>query len=167
MQLISSAGVTGGAALVYSVSNVSESFDFVQTLTNAKLMEGDMFGYSVSICGNYVVVGAPENDSDESNTGAAYIFERGVDTDETFSLVFDLLSPEPAISALFGWSVAVNSNGTIVVGAKGDRFAVGSVYVFKPNGSEIWEHVFTLEPNVTASFPTLGNAGWDVAIDEE
>ena len=152
---------------MYSVNNVSQSIEFVQTLTNEKLMEGDKFGFSVSINGKYIVAGAPENDSDKSNTGAAYIFERGVDTDEKFSFVFDLLSPEPAISALFGWSVAVNSNGTIAVGAKGDRLALGSVYIFKPNGSEIWEHVFTLEPNVTASFPTLGNAGWDVAIDEE
>ncbi|MBX3745654.1 MAG: tandem-95 repeat protein [Verrucomicrobiae bacterium] len=37
---------------------------------------GDRFGHSVSISGDYVVAGAPENDVNGSNAGAAYVFRR-------------------------------------------------------------------------------------------
>jgi hypothetical protein len=138
----------------------------VQKLTSLSSAELDRFGYSVAINEKYVVVGAPQNDGNGSNNaGAAYVFERGADGDDAFGLVSNLLSPAPAISAQFGWSVAVNSNGVIAVGAKGDRIAKGSVYIFKRKGSE-WVHVFTLEPDVIQSYPNLGNAGWSVAIDD-
>jgi hypothetical protein len=155
----------GGAAYIYNLNNDIEIIDFVQTLTNDKPSSGDKFGYSVSINGKYVVAGAPEYDGVDTNTGAAYVFEKGAETENMFSLVYELVSPTPAISAQFGWSVAVNSNGVIAVGAKGDRLAKGSVYIFKQNGST-WVHVFTLEPDVMQSFPNLGNAGWSVAIDD-
>jgi hypothetical protein len=116
--------------------------------------------------GDYVVAGAPENDGNVANTGAAYVFQKGVENSDTFSLMNDLISPSPAISSQFGWSVAVNSKGVIAVGAKGDRLARGSVYLYKPNATA-WNHVFTLEPDVTQSFPNLGNAGWSVAINDE
>ena len=126
----------------------------------------DQFGHSVAINDKFIVVGAPQHDLDEtSNAGAAYVFQK-VDGSNEYEIAVDLFSPTPAISAQFGWSVAVNSNGIIAVGAKGDRIAVGSVYIFKPSAST-WEHVFTLEPDVPPSFPNVGNAGWSVAIDEE
>lgn len=158
--------VKGGAAFVYLINNDNNTVELIQTITNAKLSEGDKFGFSLSMNGNYVVVGAPENDGDDTNTGAAYVFQKGVENDDAFSLVNDLVSPNPALSAQFGWSVAVNSKGIIAVGAKGDRFAKGSVYLFKPNSTS-WNHVYTIEPNVTQSLPNLGNAGWSVAINEE
>lgn len=156
--------VTGGAAFVYNISD-DKNVEFLQKLSNAKLNAGDKFGFAVSVSGKYVVAGAPENDGDDINTGAAYVFQKGVDSDDAFSLVYDLISPTPAISAQFGWSVAVNTDGVIAVGAKGDRVAKGSVYIFKPN-TTTWDHVFTIEPDVTQSFPNLGNAGWSVAIDK-
>lgn len=157
--------ITGGAAYVYNIDSNS-NINLVQNLTNEKLGSGDKFGFSLSINGMYIVAGAPENDGDEANIGATFIFQKGVESDDDFSLVYDLVSPTPAISAQFGWSVDVNLNGVVAVGAKGDRTAVGSVYIFKLADS-IWEHVFTLEPDVVASFPNLGNAGWSVAIDNE
>lgn len=165
-QSCQSGDITGGAAFVYSISNDDENLELTQKLTNAKLNTGDKFGFSVSINDKYVVVGAPQNDGDSTNTGAAYVFQKGVGGDDAFSLVYDLISPTPENSAQFGWSVAVNSNGVIAVGAKGDRVAKGSVYIFKPNAT-LWEHTFTIEPDVTASLANLGNAGWSVAIDDE
>lgn len=164
-RLIYLGNITGGAAYVYNIDS-NNNVNLAQNLTNEKLGSGDKFGFSISINGNYIVAGAPENDGDEANTGAAYIFEKGVENGDSFSLVYDLVSPTPAISAQFGWSVDVNLNGVVVVGAKGDRLAEGSVYIFKPADST-WDHVFTLEPDVIASFPNLGNAGWSVAIDDE
>jgi len=162
------AGVYGGAVYLFDFDNATEVFHYFQKLTPTIPTESDQFGHSVAINGKYVVVGAPQNDSvNVSNVGAAYIFEMGAGSDKSFSLISDLRSPSPAVSALFGWSVAVNSNGVIAIGAKGDRVARGSVYIFKPTESGQWEHAFTIEPNATQSFLNLGNAGWSVAINDE
>lgn len=124
------------------------------------------FGQSVAVNDEIIVVGAPQKGggTTPANAGAAYVFEKKGDS---FSLVSSLISPTPAISAQFGWSVALNSKGVIAIGAKGDRIATGSVYIFKPNSSSEWQHVYTLEPDAAQSFPNVGNAGWSVAIDDE
>lgn len=124
----------------------------------------DRFGHAVAINDKYIVVGAPQNDVGGANAGAAYVFEK---VSNSFNFASDLVSPTPAVSAQFGWSVAVNSKGVIAIGAKGDRIATGSVYLFKPNNSSKWDYVFTLKPDAAQSFPSVGNAGWSVAIDDE
>jgi hypothetical protein len=159
------AGDFTGAAYIFAYDDNAGGFKYVQKLTSSSSSDLDQFGFSVSIKEKYVVAGAPQNDQFGTNAGAAYVFQKGGSSDDDFVPVYDLASPDPAPSALFGWSVSVNSKGVIAVGAKGDRTAKGSVYIFKPAGSG-WTHVFTLEPNVTASFFNVGNAGWDVAIDD-
>ena len=159
------AGVITGAAYIFNCNN-SGGCEYAQKLTSETSVDLDQFGHSVAINDEFIVVGAPQHDLDEvSNTGAAYIFERLEGTNE-YEKVGDLFSPSPSISAQFGWSVAVNSNGIIAVGAKGDRIAIGSVYIFK-QAESTWEHIFTLEPDVSPSFPNVGNAGWSVAINDE
>lgn len=150
--------MTGGAAYVYDFDNDKETVTFVQKLTKEESNETDSFGSSVSISGKYIVVGAPGYSGDELNQGAAYIYHK--DSND-----WDLFSPEPASFAFFGFSVAVNSNGVIAVGSPGDRGEKGSVYIFRPNKSIVWEHVFTIKPDI----PELrtGYAGWSVAIDDE
>ena len=119
-------------------------------------MQGHNFGFSVAISGEYAIVGAPGyGDGEMLSTGAVYIFQK--DSND-----WDLFSPTPSVTAFFGWSVAVNSNGVIAVGAPGDRALAGLVYIFKPDGSK-WKHVYTIEPEV--SYP--GQAGYDVAIDDK
>ncbi len=85
----------------------------------------DQFGFSVSISGNTVVVGAifeASNatgvDGDQSNNsvlyaGAAYVFVR---SGRTWSQQAYLKASNPGIGDTFGWSVAV-SGDTAVVGA--------------------------------------------------
>lgn len=161
-----SAGEKTGAAYIFDYD--SNEFKHIQKLSVEQSTDMDRFGHSVSINDKYVVVGAPQHDYDGTtniaNAGAAYVFEKD---GGTFSFAFGLVSPTPAVSAQFGWSVAVNTDGVIAIGAKGDRIATGSVYIFKPNSSSEWEHVYTLEPDAAQSFPNVGNAGWSVAIDDE
>jgi hypothetical protein len=148
--------VTGGAAYVYDIDNDEETVTFVQKLTKEELNENATFGYSVSVSGDYIVVGAPYYDGDELSEGGAYIYHKGAND-------WDLFSPEPAQDAIFGWSVAVNSDGVIAVGAPGNRGYKGSVYIFKRQGTVSWKHVFTLEPKVSS----LAYFGSSVAIDDE
>lgn len=105
------------------------------------------------------------NDQFGINSGAAFVFER-VEGGNTFTQLATLYSPSPAVSALFGWSVAVNAVGDIAIGARGDRIAQGSVYVYQKAGANSqWNLIDTLAPDVTSDPPNVGNFGWSLAFD--
>ena len=127
---------------------------------------GDDVGTSVAVAGNFVVLGAPLNDRFAKNSGSVYIFQREEGGD-TFSQSAALYQPMPEVSALFGWSVAVNKDGVIAVGARAARVARGSVYVYKNTGAAQWTLAGILEPQVTQDPMNGGNFGWDVAINDE
>jgi hypothetical protein len=94
---------------------------------------GDLFGYSVAISGNTIVVGGHLEDSNStvvcnnlgsctglsdnstSDFGAAYVFER--DGAGAWQQKAYLKAPNADASDWFGWSVAISSD-TIVVGAE-------------------------------------------------
>ncbi|MFL0801650.1 MAG: cadherin-like beta sandwich domain-containing protein [Agarilytica sp.] len=87
----------------------------------------DVFGSSVAISGDRIVVGAPGTNS---SAGAAYIFFRS-GTDWVFD---ERITAETAvIGSEFGASVSI-SGDLIVVGAPGED----AVYIFEPNGDD-WE----------------------------
>ena len=118
---------------------------FTQTkkLTASDAAANDRFGYSAAIDGDTVVVGAWAKNS---NTGAAYIFERNQGGAENWGQVKKLTASDAAVSDQFGWSVAIDVD-TVVVGAYGAETA----YIFERNqgGSENWGQVQRL----TASAP--------------
>ena len=88
----------------------------------------DLFGWSVSVSGDTVVVGAPGDDAVGSFKGWAYVFER---SGTGWSQQQKLRAPDGAVGDAFGDSVSV-SGDTVVVGAPFDDTAagVGSAYVF-------------------------------------
>ncbi len=127
---------------------------------------GDMFGCSVSVSGDTVVVGAKyENSSttgvnstpNESATGAgaAYVFVR---SGSTWTQQAYLKAHQVNGEDEFGYSVAV-SGDTLVVGARGERSSTtginstpnenwlnaGAAYVFVRNGST-WSQQAYLKP---------------------
>ncbi len=97
------------------------------TLTNPSPASNDYFGYSVSLSGNTVVVGAYQDDTGASNSGQAYVFNA-----ITGALITTLANPSPASSDYFGYSVSLSGN-TAVVGAHRDNTGAsesGQAYVF-------------------------------------
>ena len=90
----------------------------------------DFFGKSVSISGDYAVVGAQENDDNGTNSGSAYVFKRA---GASWAQETKLLPSDGATIDVFGISVSI-SGDYAVVGAHRDRdngsFS-GSAYVFK------------------------------------
>jgi len=103
-----------------------------------KLLAGDgasadYFGYSVSINGNFAIVGAYGDDDNGSSSGSAYIFNRD---GMSWSQQAKLLASDGAASGSFGRSVSISGDYTIV-GASGDDSAKGSAYIFKWDGA-IW-----------------------------
>jgi hypothetical protein len=95
---------------------------------------GDSFGRSVSISGDYAIVGAPGDDDKGDWSGSAYIFRRdGTAWVEQQKLT----ASDGAASDYFGYSVSINGD-KIIVGAHGDDDkgdASGSAYIFKRNGT--------------------------------
>lgn len=91
------------------------------------------FGYSVSISGDTIAVGAEgENDGN----GAVYVFER--DPSGTWQrqarLAFVGNGNGPA---LFGWSVGLTER-TLMVGALGENGFRGAAYVFQQTAQGLW-----------------------------
>ncbi|MCH8305454.1 MAG: T9SS type A sorting domain-containing protein [Candidatus Marinimicrobia bacterium] len=89
----------------------------------------DWFGSSVSISGDYAVVGAWGNDDNGSRSGSAYVFKR---TDTSWAQEAKLLPSDGAIDYFFGFPVSI-SGDYAVLGASGD--GSGSAYVFKRSGT--------------------------------
>ncbi len=97
------------------------TIDPLVTSQVAKLLAGDgaaddRFGYSVSISGDTVVVGASE---DDSSTGSAYVFERNQTGADNWRQVAKLTASDGAAGDRFGISVSI-SGDTVVVGARLD-----------------------------------------------
>jgi len=96
-------------------------------LTASDGAASDSFGYSVTISGDVVVVGATGNDDNGDASGSAYVFR--YDGSEWIEEV-NLLASDGADGDVFGGSVSVDGDA-IAVGASGDD----SVYVFRYDGS--------------------------------
>jgi len=103
----------------------------------------DKFGFSVALEGDLAVIGTCE----DSYTGSAYVFRHDGDhwVEEA-----KLLSPDPRISELFGYAVAIRE-GTVIVCSPQDNVSApgnGAVYLFEHNGAE-WDSTAV----ITASNP--------------
>ncbi|HHE37467.1 MAG TPA: T9SS type A sorting domain-containing protein [Candidatus Cloacimonetes bacterium] len=96
--------------------------------------EDDYFGYSVSINGDYAVIGAFYDGENGDGSGSAYIFQRnGTNWTEQAKLT----ASDGAAYDEFGRSVCIDGD-YVVIGAYGDDdngFMSGSAYIFWRNGS--------------------------------
>lgn len=112
---------------------------WVDTTQNAKLVASDSrsnadFGSSLSISGDYIIIGAPGDDAGgfKRSSGSAYLFEKPaegwVNATQNGKFGGDDLDTEDN----FGRSVCISDNN-IVVGASGDddvRIGAGAAYIF-------------------------------------
>ena len=135
---------------------------FTQTkkLTASDAAANDRFGYSVATNGETVVVGAYAKNS---NTGAAYIFERNQGGIENWGQVQKLTASDAAVNDQFGRSVAIDVD-TVVVGAWLKNSNTGAAYIFKRNqgGVENWGQVKKLTASDAAGGDDFGSS---VSID--
>ena len=121
---------------------------------------GDYFGVSVSISGNYVIVGAHIEDEEptRTDTGIAYIFD--VTTGALLHTIGNPNAYGTSANDRFGISVSISGN-YVIVGAESEDDASGSAsgkaYIFELSGPDGAVEVNT--PNTaTISFnaPTIG-----------
>ncbi len=99
----------------------------------------DLYGQSVSVFGEYAVVGAPKADGQATNSGAAYIYER---VGNNWIEQTKIQANDGQTNDEFGFSVAIEED-YILVGAPSQNFVgsnSGAVYVFKKDGTNWIQH---------------------------
>jgi len=146
-----------------------------QRIWESDLRPLDMFGMSVSISSDTIVVGAPGKDRDgevfgigeQDNDGAVYIFKRNTDGSCPNNEILQVHSPTDAANEIFGKKVAIDDN-TIVVAApyqNNPHSHDGLVYVIeRENSVADWPTTTTatLNPDVSQESAEFGSA---LAID--
>eukprot|EP00658_Telonema_sp_P-2_P008154 TRINITY_DN1305_c0_g1_i9.p1 TRINITY_DN1305_c0_g1~~TRINITY_DN1305_c0_g1_i9.p1 ORF type:complete len:415 (+),score=82.63 TRINITY_DN1305_c0_g1_i9:154-1398(+) len=142
-------GEFAGAAYIFTRSGT--------TWTNAAKLRGndtdvgDRFGY-VSMSGDYLVVGAPQEDSAGNNAGAVYVY---TGSGSSWTQHQKLTASDAEADAHFGRTVSMS----------GDLFAVGAegatawaVYLFGRSGST-WSQQEKLTATSVVSVPDLSWSG--------
>jgi trimeric autotransporter adhesin len=120
-----------GAAYVF-VMPASGWTDMTQTakLTASDGGAGNDFGFSTSVSGNAVVVGAPFGKrGTSSNQGAAYVFVKAAGGWVNMTQTAELTASDSMGGDLLGSSAAISGN-TAVLGASGKNQNQGAAYVF-------------------------------------
>lgn len=151
-------GTNSGSAYLFirSGSNWTEQ----AKLTASDADHRDEFGRSVSISGDYAIIGAHQNDDDGSGSGSAYIFSR---SGSVWSEQTKLTTSDASGGDLFGWSVDIEGN-QVIAGAYFDDpggFDSGSAYIFVRSGNTWIE-----ESKLIASDTNSGDGfGSSVSLD--
>jgi uncharacterized protein (TIGR03437 family) len=129
-----------------------------QRLTADDGAGGDLFGHSVAVSGDTVVVGAKlDTIGANSDQGSAYVFVRG---GAVWTKQQKLTADDGAAGDQLGVSVAITGD-TIVVGAPlddvGDKSDQGSAYVFVRSGA-VWTKQQKLTPDDGEAFDSFGDS---------
>lgn len=121
-------GKLSGAAYVFF--NDGSNWLFEQKLTASDGVASDFFGHSVSIYGDYAIVGAYGNDDNGILSGSAYIFYFD---GNSWIQIKKLTANDASASDYFGKSVSIYGDHAFV-GAYGDNVygeSSGSTYLYK------------------------------------
>lgn len=124
-----------GATYIFSRGN--RGWSQSQKLTASDSDEGDLFGYSVSISGNTLAIGAFADDDKALNAGSVYVFERQV---SGWKQIKKLTASDPAELDYFGRNLSL-SGSILVVGAFSDAEDApdaGAIYIFE-KGDKSWQ----------------------------
>ena len=135
-----------GAAYVYEKDangNWGVEIDSVTRRENAVLYASDsavdsQFGYSVCVHNNYIIVSAPNSNSDK---GSAYVYikdENGLWGPQNNTLTYErykLLASDGISNDKFGNDVAINGKYAVIAARGRDDKGIGSgaIYVYKKN----------------------------------
>jgi hypothetical protein len=116
----------------------------------------DRFGFSVAVSGDVVLIGAPVDDDQGSNSGSAYVFDG---SSGTWTQAAKLTASDGASGDRFGTSVATDGD-VAVIGAFSDDdngSLSGSAYVFDGSGGT-WTEAAKLTASDGTAFDFFGRS---------
>jgi hypothetical protein len=150
--IIGSRNDDSGRGSAYIFTRDGNSWSQQAKIVAADGNTNDNFGYSVSISGDYALVGAYHDDIDvNSDQGSAYIFLRD---GNSWSQQAKLTASDGAAGDLFGCSVKISGDYALV-GASGDDSSRGSAYIFKRD-AETWPQQAKLTASDSAADDRFG-----------
>ena len=145
--VVGAKGVLGvGKAIIFE-RNSAGTWNFFQTLTPDDGQNEDDFGTSVSISGNFIVVGASSHDSEGvNNAGKAYVFER---VGNTWTEVDKLVATDVQVGGVgFGSAVCVHGETAVI----GRGAGVGAAFMY------------SLESLAPSSIPSMSPSAADSEV---
>lgn len=158
-------GTDAGAAYIFNTDGTS--WTQKAKLTASDAAAGHHFGNSVSIDGFYAIVGSPHSDSNEPNSGAAYVFLRtfkyipGQGFVEIWEEQAKLTSSDARTGDEFGFSVSISKDWAIV-GAPKPNSVRGSAYIYQRNETTWTQNSRFTQPD--DMLPIISNFGVSVSI---
>ena len=159
------ANLDQGAAYLYKRdAGGAGNWGQIKKLTADDGVTLDRFGFSVSVAGDLVVVGAYWDDVGANlDQGSAYVFERNAGGENNWGQVRQLMADDGAASDLFGHAVSV-SGELIVIGAKdaavGSNLEQGVAYAFgrDTGGANNWGLIERLTSSDGAASDCFGRS---------
>lgn len=153
-----------GAAYVFSYDESGEAWEFVKKIVPSGRSTDDEFGKTLSISGDYIVVGAPGR----AGKGSAFVYGRNEGGENNWGLIKQLDAADGTADDAFAVSVGISSDN-IAVGApqededrNGDNnlFNAGSVYIFNKNegGENNWGQIAKIVPDDRGQNDGFGSA---------
>jgi hypothetical protein len=119
-----------GAVYIYKFEN--DDWQLHTRLTASDGAKGDLFGISVAIDGNTVLVGADLNDEKAENAGAVYAF---VLNDDKWTQEAKLMASDGDNTDIFGVRVSLDKNTALISARRDDVEGIGvdagSAYIFE------------------------------------
>jgi len=162
--IVSSHAKASGDGAVYIITRSGTTWTQQQKITDTSAVgDGDNFGRSVTIQGDYAIIGAPNFDpGSKANAGMAQVWYR---SGTTWSLQQEIVpaSSDHAASDRFGHLVDIDGTSALIcsptkTGAGGQ---IGAVYVYTRSGST-WSQQQILTASDAASSAKFGD---EVDID--
>ncbi len=134
---------------VYAFVRAGSRWVEAQKITASDAEDRDLFGSSVSLCGDTLLVGSPKDDDLGNNSGAAYVYRYDGSrwTEEQ-----KLTAPDGGATHQFGWSVALDGE-VAVINSDVNYYPApsGSAYVYR-RGEAGWSLEQKIESPAGDSF---------------
>lgn len=135
-----------GSAYVYR--RQQGTWQFQSKLTAGDGAEGDLFGISVAIDGNTILVGADLNDEKAEKAGAVYAF---VLEDGKWQQQAKLMATDGGHTDIFGVRVALSGNTALISARRDDVEGIGvdagSAYIFERSQGKWKQAVKLISPD--------------------
>ncbi len=149
---------TTGLAVVFRRNDSTGEWEEEQTLTPSDGGIGDQFGAAVGISGDWILIGAPRNDTEGSNAGAVYAFQWDTTAFEWVEEA-KLTGSDSDGGDDFGYALAMDGDVALIGARFDDEVAsnAGAAYVFERSGLA-WSEAQKLTAGDGAGFDEFGAA---------
>lgn len=139
-------GNDAGAAYIYKREN--DTWRYQTKITASDGVTGDLFGISVAIDGDTILVGADLHDEKAENAGAVYVY---VLEENKWKQEAKLMASDGGKTDIFGVRVALSENTALVSARRDDieelGIDAGSAYIFVRDGNTWTQQVKFTSPD--------------------